>query len=252
MLLWLKKVKVGCLSVLVCAPLSLESVFLGNLVCCVAVLQRNICDSQEMMQIFAASCSRSLWMRCVLCQRPPCLMREPFHLCGLKLLREPPSFWGSPVIIKEFHAFGLRIVTNRLGWFFVMLSFQWHTWKWQHQRQHSSSRPAPCPGHPPGARGTEGNSEVRTPNPLCPHLFSTSFFTIVVCPFICPVSWCRLFFCCCAFGNVAPARWTTNAPPREPAPPCCPFCSAFRTYTAARRSPLLKRKPRWLSFTEQC
>lgn len=50
-----------------------------------------IYDLQEMMQIFAASCCRSLWTRCVLCQRPLSLMREQFHLCGWKLLREPLS-----------------------------------------------------------------------------------------------------------------------------------------------------------------
>lgn len=60
-----------------------------------------------------------------------------------------------------------------------------------------------------------------------------------------PVSCCLL--CCyyCACGKVAPERWTTSAPPREPAPLCCPSCSAFRTYRAARRSPFLKRKLRW-------
>lgn len=71
---------------------NLRKCFLDNVLACVAVFQRNVYDSQEMMQIFAASCYRSHWMRCVLCQRPLCLMREQFHPCGWKLLREPPSF----------------------------------------------------------------------------------------------------------------------------------------------------------------
>lgn len=211
-----------------------------------------ICDLQEMMQIFAASCCRSPWTRYVLCQRPLFLMREQFHPCGWKLSREPPSFWGSPVVVINCErALYVLCVMNCLGWLAITRYFQWHTWERQHQRQHSSSRSAPGPGHPPGTCCPEGNSEVKNTNwILFIPVFSPPFFTWFLWHFTRPVSCCLLFCCCCAFGKVAPGRWTTNAPRKEPAPLCCPSCSAFRTYTAARRSPLLKRKLRWLSFTE--
>lgn len=51
-----------------------------------------------MMQIFAVNSCKSLWMLCVPYQRLHCLMRELYHQCGWKLLREPLSSSGLLVI----------------------------------------------------------------------------------------------------------------------------------------------------------
>lgn len=53
-----------------------------------------VCVSQATMQIFAASSSRSPWMRCGLCRRPRCSTRAPSRPCGWRWSRGPPSSSG--------------------------------------------------------------------------------------------------------------------------------------------------------------
>lgn len=67
---------------------------------------------QEMMQIFAVNFSRSLWMLCALCQRPHCLTREPYHQCGLRWLREPPSSSGLLLTDQSL----TLCITRYIGW----------------------------------------------------------------------------------------------------------------------------------------
>lgn len=101
-------------------------IFLGTfwIVCCVAVYEtKEVCVLQEMMQIFAVSSSRSLWMPCVPYQRLRCLMRELYRQCGWKLLRGPPSSSGSLLTYQSlilyivwFVGESFVILTSRLLW----------------------------------------------------------------------------------------------------------------------------------------
>ena len=69
---------------------------------------------------------------------------------------------------------------------------------------------------------------------------ASSPLTLLFCYCDHPVSSCPLFCCCYVCGKMAPERWTTSAPPRAPALLCCPSCSAFTAYTAARRNLFLR------------